>query len=70
MEVVDSQHCGCTKCYQIVHFKMVTLGTSLVVKWLRLHTSNAGAAGSIPGRGTKIPHALRHGQKNKIKKIK
>ena len=29
---------------------------SLAVQWLRLHTSNAGAMGSIPGQGTKIPH--------------
>ena len=36
----------------------------LVVQWLRLHVSNAGDLGSIPGRGTrlhfsklKIPHA-------------
>jgi len=28
--------------------------TSLVVQWLRLHASNAGDAGSIPGQGTKI----------------
>ena len=34
------------------------LGTSLV-HWLRCHTSNAGGAGLIPGRGTKIPHAAR-----------
>ena len=32
-------------------------GISLVVKWLRLCTSNAEEAGLIPGRGTKIPHA-------------
>ena len=38
-------------------------GTSLVVRWLRLHVSNAGSAGSIPGQGTKIPHAAWHGQK-------
>ena len=30
-------------------------GTSLVVQWLRLHTSNAGSRGSIPGQGIKIP---------------
>ena len=30
-------------------------GTSLVVPYLRLDT--AGGAGSIPGPGTKIPHA-------------
>ena len=28
------------------------IGTSQVVQWLRLHTSNAGAVGSIPGPGT------------------
>ena len=26
-------------------------------QWLKLHVSNAGAADSIPGEGTKIPHA-------------
>ena len=38
--------------------------TSVAVQWLRLRRpvvetspSNAGSAGSIPGRGTKIPHA-------------
>ena len=31
--------------------------------------SNAGGMGSIPGQGTKIPHALRCGQKSKIKDI-
>ena len=33
------------------------LGTSLVVQWLRLHAPNAGGPVSIPGPGTKIPHA-------------
>ena len=28
------------------------IGTSQVVQWLRLHTSNAGTVGSIPGPGT------------------
>ena len=37
------------------HF--LSTGTSLVIQWLRLHTSNAGAAGSIPGQGTKTTHA-------------
>ena len=31
-----------------------------VVQWLRLWASNAGGTGSIPGWGTKIPHATRH----------
>ena len=33
------------------------MGTSLVVQWLRLHTSREGYTGSIPGQGTEIPHA-------------
>ena len=36
-------------------------GTSLVVQWLRLRASNAGCVGSVPGWGTKIPHAKQHG---------
>ena len=30
-------------------------------QWLGLHASNAGGAGSIPGQGTKIPHAMWQG---------
>ena len=40
-------------------------GTSLAVKGLRFCASNAGDAGSIPGWGTKIPHATQQGQKIK-----
>ena len=43
--------------------KVHDLGTSLVVQWLRLPASNAGSMSSIPGRGTKIPHAAQRGQK-------
>ena len=32
-----------------------------------LRVSSAGGAGSIPGRGTKIPHDARYGQKKKMK---
>ena len=36
------------------------------MQWLRLCASTAGGAGSIPGQGTKIPHAALCGQrKNK-----
>ena len=38
---------------------------SLAVQWLRLRASNAAGAGSIPGRGNKIPHAAWHRQKKK-----
>ena len=37
-------------------------GISLVVQRLRLQASNAGGVGSIPGQGTKIPHAVQCGQ--------
>ena len=40
-------------------------GTSLATQWLKLHASAAWGTGSIPARGTKIPQALRHGQKKK-----
>ena len=33
-----------------------TLGTSLAVQWLRLHSSTAGGVGLIPDWRTKIPH--------------
>ena len=39
------------------------IGTSLAVQWLRLCTSTAGGTGSIPGQGTKIPHAMQCNQK-------
>ena len=42
--------------------KTLLLGTSLEVQWLKLCASNAEGVGSIPGRGTKIPHATYHGQ--------
>ena len=34
-------------------FKISTIGTSLVVRWLRLYAPNAGDPGSIPGQGTR-----------------
>ena len=40
-------------------------GTSLVVQWLRRHILNAGGTGSIPGWGTKVPHASQIDQKIK-----
>ena len=38
-------------------------GTSPVVRWLRLYTSNVGGEGLIPAGGTKIPHAQQYSQK-------
>ena len=44
-----------------------SLGTSLAVQQLRLRASTAGGTGPVPGRGTKMPHAMWHIQKIKIK---
>ena len=52
------------------HIKNLDLGTSLVVQWLGLGAFTAMAPGSIPGRGTKILQAARHGQKKKKKRKK
>ena len=38
---------------------LLTVGTSLAVQGLRLHSSTAWGVGSIPGQGTKMPHAER-----------
>ena len=46
-----------------VRSKKPKLGTSLAVQWLSHCTSIVRSAGSIPGPGTKIPHAARRGQK-------
>ena len=43
----------------------MSAGTCLVVQWLRLHASNVRGTDSIPGQGTKIPHAVKQ---NKYKK--
>ena len=42
---------------------MNEVGTSLAVQQIRPRASIAGGVGSIPGRGTKIPHAPGCGQK-------
>ena len=51
------------KCKQQNKTEKTKGGISLAVQWLRLHASNAVGLGSIPGQGTKIPHAVWHGQK-------
>ena len=40
-------------------------GNPLAVQRLELRTFTAGGPGSIPGQGTKIPQAVRYGQKKK-----
>ena len=43
------------------------MGTFLAVQWLRFYASSSGGTGSVPGQGTKIPHATQHGKKKKKK---
>ena len=47
----------------------LSMGNSLVVQWLRFHAFIAGGTSSIPGWGTKIPHAAWCGQKKKKQTI-
>ena len=46
------------------------LMNSLVIQWLGLCDSTSGCTGSIPGWGTKILHAVEHGQKKKNQTLK
>ena len=39
--------------------------TSLAVHWLRPHASTAEGTDLMPGRGTKIPHAVAQPKKKK-----
>ena len=38
--------------------KLFSLEILVVVQWLRFHACTAGGVDSIPGQGTKIPHAI------------
>ena len=38
-----------------------------MVQWLGLRASTAGGMGSIPGQGTKIPHAAQQSKKKKLR---
>ena len=46
------------------------LRVSLLVQWLRHHTSTSGGMGLIPGQGTKILHATQCDQQNLKQKQK
>ena len=48
---------------------LIHLGASLGVLWLRLCSPTAGAAGSIPGQGTKIPQAKKKKKNPKVSPI-
>ena len=59
-EVVGPEH---PYFINLLFIQQMITGTSLAVQWLRLQASTSGGAGSIPGQGTKIPHAPWHGRK-------
>ena len=46
--------------YKKFIFKKSAGRTSLVIQWLRLHSSNAEGKGLLSGWGTKSPHASQH----------
>ena len=48
--------------------RKASLGTFMMVQWLRLWTFYAGGPGLIPGQGTTIPRAMWHGRKKKKEK--
>ena len=48
-----------------VRTKWAATGTSLAVQWSGHCPSTAGGTGSIPGWGTKVPHATQCGKKKK-----
>ena len=43
----------CPTNVRLVQHPKLNQGTSLVVHWLRLHATNAGGSGLIPGQGTR-----------------
>ena len=53
MQCLDS-HCFTFLVAKVTLQEGEVLGTSVVVQWLKLCVSNAGALGSLPGQGTKV----------------
>ena len=47
----------------------MSVGTSLVVQWLRLCASTAGGISLVPGQETKILHVSWGSQKKKVKVV-
>ena len=54
LSCIEQQHCLA----RVAVLKLSSYWTSLVSQWLIPHASNAGGVGSVPGPGTKIPHAM------------
>ena len=56
--VLPEQDLACGSWLTLSNSRVEKFGTSSMALWLRHWTSDAGAKGSIPGWGTKIPHAM------------
>ena len=41
-----------------------------MLQWLRVCGSKAEGVGSVPGQGTKIPHATQQGEKKQTNKLR
>ena len=53
---------------EILQTREMTPGNSMVVQCLGLCVSPTGGLGSIPGQGSKIPHAAQQQKKKKKRK--
>ena len=49
--------------WRIFQISFNSVESLLVIQWLRLHASNVGDSGLIPGQETKVPQAAWYGQK-------
>ena len=48
-----------TQLHHIIKILLLKIpGTFLAIQWLRIYAYTAWGTSSIPGRGTKIPHAM------------
>ena len=47
--------------------KIIAVGTSLAVQWLRLRASSAEDVDSVSSQGTRISHVVWHGKKKNLK---
>ena len=50
-----------------IQIRKEEVGNFLAIQWIKLLPFTDESAGSIPGRGTKIPQAKQYGQKKKKK---
>ena len=67
--LVKTANVNCCLFLNTVTILIVSLSrNSLAAQSLGPHASTAGSTGSVPGQGTKIPHAVHHSQERKLRK--